>query len=57
VEPYDLAGELVYAAGHPGVTPQNLRLYLVQVVLDPIDHRSVALDNLAHDLVQDRSRA
>lgn len=46
----------MYAAGHPGVTPQNLRLYLVQVVLERVYHRGIALDDLVHDLIEDLGR-
>src|SRR5215212_9155067 len=52
-----LAGESVHPARDPGVASQHLRLYTVQIVLEPFAHRIVAFDDPVHDLVKDHMRS
>jgi hypothetical protein len=48
-----LAGQLVDASGHLGVAAEDLRLDLVDVVLQPGDHGGVAVHHGVQDRVQD----
>src|SRR5215217_8716130 len=49
-----LARELVDPARHLGVTPEDLGLYLPDVVLEAVDHGPVVVNDTVHDGVQDR---
>src|SRR5215210_2628458 len=49
--------ESVHPARDPGVASQHLRLYTVQIVLEPFAHRIVAFDDPVHDLVKDHMRS
>src|SRR5215212_3006232 len=52
-----LARELVDPTRHAGITPEDLGLYLLDVVLEAVDHRSVVVHDAVHDSVQDRLRS
>src|SRR5918993_3098161 len=49
-----LARELVDPARHAGSTPEDLGLYLLDVVLETVDHGSVVVYDPVHYGVQDR---
>src|SRR5918997_3020633 len=49
-----LARELVDPARHVGVTTEDLGFYLLDVVLEAVDHGSVVVHDTVHDSVQDR---
>src|ERR671921_72111 len=49
-----LARELVDPARHAGIAPENLGLYLLDIVLEPVDYGSVVVYDTVHDGVQDR---
>src|ERR671910_541712 len=49
-----LARELVDPARHAGIAPEDLGLYLLDVVLETVDHGSVVVYDPVHYGVQDR---
>src|SRR5215210_5887331 len=49
-----LARELVDPARHAGIAPEDLSLYLLDVILEAVDHGSVVVHDAVHDSVQDR---
>src|SRR5215211_8031364 len=49
-----LARELVDPARHVGITPEDLALYLLDIVLEPVDYGSVIVYDTVHYGVQDR---
>src|ERR671913_1180208 len=49
-----LARELVDPARHVGITPEDLGLYLFDIVLEAIDYGPVVINDTVHDGVQDR---
>src|SRR5215207_4294328 len=49
-----LARELVDPARHIGITPEDLALYLLDIVLEPVDYGSVIVYDTVHYGVQDR---
>src|SRR5215211_700878 len=49
-----LARELVDPARHVGIAPEDLGLYLLDVVLEAVDYGSVVVHDTVHDSVQDR---
>src|SRR5829696_4506459 len=49
-----LARELVDPARHVGITPEDLGLYLFDIVLEAVDYGPVVVNDTVHDGVQDR---
>src|ERR671910_2607941 len=49
-----LARELVDPARHVGITPEDLGLYLFDIVLEAVDYGPVVINDTVHDGVQDR---
>src|SRR5918994_3110801 len=49
-----LARELVDPARHVGITPEDLGLYLFDIVLEAVDYGPVVINDTVHDCVQDR---
>ena len=49
-----LARELVDPARHAGIAPEDLGLYLLDVVLEAVDYGSIVVYDTVHDGVQDR---
>src|ERR671921_3037111 len=49
-----LARELIDPARHTRITPENLGLYLLDIVLEPVDYGSVIVYDTVHYGVQDR---
>src|SRR5215207_11325212 len=49
-----LARELVDSARHVGITPEDLGLYLFDIVLEADDYGPVVINDTVHDGVQDR---
>src|SRR5918993_1026170 len=49
-----LARELVDPARHVGITPEDLGLYLFDIVLEAVDYGHVVINDTIHDGVQDR---
>src|SRR5918994_426704 len=48
-----LARELVDPARHAGIAPEDLGLYLLDIVPEAVDHGSVVVYDTVHDGVQD----
>src|SRR5918998_2762000 len=49
-----LARELIDPARHVGITPEDLGLYLFDIVLEAVDYGPVVINDTIHDGVQDR---
>src|SRR5919107_2664967 len=49
-----LARELVDPARHAGITPEDFRLYLLDIVLETVDYGPVVVNDTVHYGVQDR---
>src|SRR5919112_1367324 len=49
-----LARELVDPARHAGITPEDFRLYLLDIVLETVDYGFVVVNDTVHYGVQDR---